>query len=148
MKTTKSLVKTIVTASLGLAIATATLIVSPRLLASGGNNGGGGGVGIQAPTFSGNWSGTISTPFGTGAFTMRISQSVTSLSGSVHFGAPIFDATLKFAASSANLIQFNGLVANGEGTLPITGTISANGTTMTGTVIQLGKTYTYFVTRN
>lgn len=117
-------------------------LVSPPAQASGG----GGGGGTQAASFSGNWSGTITTSFGTGAFTMRIAQSSTAVSGSVHFGAPIFDATLRLAGTVQNASQLSGTVSNGEGRLPITGTLSADGTTITGTVIQ-GQVYTYTVTR-
>lgn len=106
-----------------------------------------GGGGTPTAPFAGNWSGTITTSFGTGAFTMRISQSQTVLSGRAHFGAPIFDATLKLAGTSLDGKHFTGTVSNGEGTLPITGTLSADGKTMTGTVIQ-GQTYTFIVTKN
>jgi hypothetical protein len=43
--------------------------------------------------------------------------------------------------------QFSGLVLSGEGSLPITGTLSADGSTITGTVTQ-GEVYTYVVKRN
>jgi len=145
MQSKLSVTKTLTLALLGFALVAGTMNVAPKALASGGNNGGGGGV--QAPAFSGNWSGTVSASFGTGAFTMRVSQSGTGLSGSVHFGAPIFDATLKFTAVSSGS-QFSGFVSNGEGRLPITGTLSADGTLISGTVIQLGQTYTYLVARN
>jgi hypothetical protein len=112
----------------------------------GGSGGGGGGGGVQTPTFAGNWSGTITTSFGTGAFTMGISQSPTALSGSVHFGAPIFDSTRKITGTLLNATQFSGFVLSGEGSLPITGTLSADGTTITGTVTQ-GEVYTFTVTR-
>ena len=112
----------------------------------GGSGGGGGGGGVQTPTFSGNWSGTITASFGTWAFTLRISQSQTALSGSVHFGAPIFDSTRKFTGTLLNASQFSGFVLSGEGNLPITGTLSADGTTITGTVTQ-GEVYTYVVKR-
>ncbi len=116
------------------------------LFAPSGVRASGGGGGTASATFSGNWSGTITTSFGTGAFTMRISQSVSALSGSVHFGAPIFDSTLKLVGMASSASQFSGSVSNGEGRLPITGTLSADGTTITGTVIQ-GQVYTYKVTR-
>ena len=77
---------------------------------------------------------------------MRISQSATNLSGSVHFGAPIFDSTLKLSGTTSSSTQFSGVVFNGEGSLPITGTMSADHTTITGTVTQ-GEVYTYTVTR-
>ena len=147
MQTKLSITKTLTLALLGFALVAGTINIAPKALASGGNNGGGGGGGsVQAPAFSGNWSGTVSTSFGTGAFTMRISQSGAGLSGSVHFGAPIFDATLKLTAVS-NGSQFGGFVSSGEGSLPITGTLSADGTMIAGTVIQLGQTYTFVVTR-
>ena len=46
-----------------------------------GGSGGGGGGSTQSATFAGSWSGTITTSFGTVAFTMRISQSLSALSG-------------------------------------------------------------------
>ena len=113
----------------------------------GGVGGGGGGGGTQTPTFSGNWSGTITTSFGTGAFTMGLSQSATGVSGSAHFGAPIFDSTRKITGTLLNSNQFSGSVLSGEGSLPITGTLSADGMTITGTVIQ-GEVYTFVVKRN
>lgn len=116
--------------------------------ASGGTGGGGGGGGVKVVNLSGNWSGTISTSFGTGAFTMKISQSVGSLSGSAHFGAPIFDSTLKLTAGTVDGIHFSGSVFNGEGSLPITGTLSPDGSTISGTVVELGEIYTYLVFRN
>jgi hypothetical protein len=123
--------------------------MTPSLsFASGGSGSGGSGGGgtVQATAFAGNWSGTITTPFGTGAFTMGISQSATTVTGSVHFGAPIFDATRKLVGTMLTASQFSGTVSNGQGSLPITGTLSADGTTITGTVIQ-GQVYTYTVTR-
>ena len=115
---------------------------------SGGTGGGGGGGGrVTTTTFSGNWSGTITTSFGTGAFTMGLSQSQTSVSGSAHFGAPIFDSTRKVTGTLLSATQFSGLVLSGEGSLPITGTLSADGSTITGTVTQ-GEVYTYVVKRN
>ena len=112
--------------------------------ASGGISGGGGGV--QVPSVAGNWVGSISTPFGVGAFTLRLGVSGTTVSGSAHFGAPIFDSTLHLAGSLTSASQFSGVVYNGDGNLPITGTLSADGTTLSGTVVQ-GATYTYVVTR-
>jgi hypothetical protein len=117
----------------------------PLAPAQAGRSGGGGG-GIPAANFSGNWSGTITTSFGTGAFTMRISESVSALTGSAHFGAPLFDANLKLAGMAQDASHFSGLVSTGEGSLPITGTLSADGTTITGTVTQ-GEVYTYIVKR-
>ena len=113
---------------------------------SGGGGGGGGGGGVQAPSVAGNWAGSISTPFGVGAFTLRLSVSGTSVSGSAHFGAPIFDSTLRLAGSLASPTQLSAQVFNGEGSLPVSGTLSADGSTLTGTVVQ-GATYTYIVTR-
>jgi hypothetical protein len=124
-----------------------------RSFASGGSgsggsgDGGGGGGGVTTPTFCGNWSGTITTSFGTGAFTMGLSQSQTGVSGSAHFGAPIFDSTRKVTGTLLSATQFSGFVLSGEGNLPITGTLSANSATITGTVTQ-GEVYTYVVTRN
>jgi hypothetical protein len=79
---------------------------------------------------------------------MKISESAGSVRGSVHFGAPIFDSTLKLAALTPDGIQFSGFVSNGEGSLPITGTLSADGSQISGTVTQLGQIYTYLVVRN
>jgi hypothetical protein len=144
--------KTIMMSTLvALAIGISLINVPTPLVASGGTggsggSGGGGGGGSRAASFSGNWSGTITTTFGTGAFTMGISQSTTTVSGSVHFGAPIFDATLKLAGVLLDASDFLGAVSNGEGSLPITGVLSADGTTITGTVTQ-GQVYTYTVTR-
>src|SRR5579859_2911519 len=122
------------------------LLLSSPVAAQKGGGGGGGGGGTQTLTFSGNWSGTVTTSFGTGAFTMRISQSGTTLSGSVHFGAPIFDSTLKLSGAAQSASAFSGTVSNGEGSLLIAGTLSADGKTITGTVKQ-GEVYTYTVTR-
>ena len=145
MKSTSKLVRSLLMGMLGLLVAMSAMTTTPRALASGG--GGGGGGGIKALNFSGNWAGTIATSFGTGAFTMKISQSSGALSGSAHFGAPIFDSTLKLAGATLDGIQFNGFVSNGEGSLPITGTLSADGSSVNGTVTQLGQVYTYIVFR-
>jgi hypothetical protein len=115
---------------------------------TGGGGGGGGGGGTQVANFSGNWSGTITTSFGTGLFTMAISESSTgALNGSAHFGAPIFDATLKLSAMTLDGVQFSGFVFNSKGGDAITGTLSPDGKTITGTVNQ-GEIYTYTVSRN
>jgi len=147
MKRQTTFVKTLVAVVLASAAVVATINFAPAAFASGGSAGGGGGT-VQAPSFSGNWTGAISTPFGTGSFTIRISQSQTTLTGSAHFGAPIFDATLKLNATSTSGSLFSGLVTGGEGSLPITGTLSPDATRISGTVVQLNKTYTYVVTRN
>ena len=147
MKTIQSfgaaLVAGFVTSILVLAIS----LMPNSAFASGGGGGGVGG-GVKVLNFSGNWNGSISTSFGTGAFTLKISQSGSSLSGSAHFGAPIFDSTLKLVGSTPDGIQFSGSVSNGEGSLPITGTLSSDGSTLAGTVVQLGQTYTFLVFRN
>ena len=83
MKNISKLTRTLLTGMLGLIVAVSAITATPHAFASGG-----GGGGVKVANFSGNWSGTITTPFGTGAFTMKISQSVGSLTGSVHFGAP------------------------------------------------------------
>lgn len=101
---------------------------------------------MQAPSISGNWVGTISTPFGVGAFSLRLSASGTVVTGSAHFGAPIFDSTLRLDGSLLSPTQLTARLSNGEGSLPLTGTLSADGSTITGTVVQ-GATYTYVVTR-
>ena len=113
----------------------------------GTSGGGGGGGGVQTPSMAGNWVGTISTPFGVGAFTLRLGVSGTSVSGSAHFGAPIFDATLSLVGSLTAPSQLSATLFNGEGSLPLTGTMSADGRTITGTVIQGPYTYNYLVTR-
>ena len=78
---------------------------------------------------------------------MGLSQSQTGVSGSAHFGAPIFDSTRKVTGTLLSATQFFGFVLSGEGSLPITGTLSADGSTITGTVTQ-GEVYTYVVKRN
>ncbi len=130
-------------ALLSLLVAGMLLLASGPTHASGGSGGGGGG---STTPFSGNWNGAITTSFGTGAFNLKMSQSGTTLNGSAHFGAPIFDATLKLVAGTLNTSQFAGTVSSGEGSLPITGTLSPDGATITGTVTQ-GQVYTYVVTR-
>jgi hypothetical protein len=149
MKTNKSVGAALITGLVTCIVALSlTLSLMPNSAFASGGSGGGGGGGVKVLNFSGNWSGSISTSFGAGAFTMKISQSGGSLSGSVHFGAPIFDSTLKLVGSTSDGIQFSGYVSNGEGSLPITGTLSADGSSMAGTVVQLGETYTYLVFRN
>jgi hypothetical protein len=152
MKTQKTGGVSLLTAVMTLLIAFSVSMMPSLTFASGpggggGSGGGGGGGGIQTPTFSGNWNGTITTSFGTGAFTMGISQSATGVSGSAHFGAPIFDSTRKITGTLLNSDQFSGFVLSGEGSLPITGTLSADGMTITGTVTQ-GEVYTFIVKRN
>lgn len=146
MKIMNRKIRSLITGVIGLTIALGSITANLPAFASGGSGGGGGGV--KVVNFSGNWSGTITTSFGTGAYTMKISQSAGSLSGSVHFGAPIFDSTLKLAAVTLDGVQFSGFVSNGEGSLPITGTLSPDGNTIAGTVTQLGEVYTYIVIRN
>ena len=90
--------------------------------------------------------GTITTPFGVSAFTLRLGVSGTSVTGSAHFGAPLFDSTLQLGASLLSPTTFAGRVGNGDGSLPITGTMSDDGTTISGSVVQ-GATWTYVVTR-
>lgn len=134
---------TLITAILFFAVAI-TFTQAPRhALAQGGGGGSTGGT----KNFAGNWSGTITTSFGTGLFTMSISQSGATLSGSTHFGAPIFDSTLKLSASSPDGTHFSGYALKTKGSLPITGILSAGGSTITGTVTQ-GEVYTFVVTRN
>jgi hypothetical protein len=148
MKLNKTSGASLLTAVMTLVIAFGISMMPGLTFASGGSGSGGGTGGVQTPNNAGNWTGTITTPFGTGAFTMRISQSGTSLSGSAHFGAPVFDATLKLAALTLDGVNFSGFVSSGEGSLPITGTLSADGTTITGTVTELQQVWTYVVTRN
>lgn len=71
MKTQKTGGVSLLTAVMTLLIAFSVSMMPSLTFASGP---GGGGGGIQTPTFSGNWSGTITTSFGTGAFTMGISH--------------------------------------------------------------------------
>jgi hypothetical protein len=141
MKNTSKFMRAFLTGTLGLILTFSAFTVAPRAFASGGG-------GVKVLNFSGNWTGTITAPFGIGAFLMKISQSTGALSGSAHFGAPIFDSALKLAGATLDGINFSGFVSNGEGSLPITGTLSVDGSTITGTVIQLGQTYTYIVFRN
>jgi hypothetical protein len=105
-----------------------------------------GGAAVPTPSLSGNWSGFVSTPFGTGAFSLGISQSQSSISGSAQFGAPIFDAKGKLTAAVLNGTHFSGYVSSGEGLSPITGSLSSDGTKLSGTVIQ-GVVYSYVANR-
>jgi hypothetical protein len=119
----------------------------------GGGSGSGGGGGISTSTLSGNWIGsalvTSSTgSLGTTAFSLNLSASGSNISGSAHFGLPIFDSTLKLTATTPDGVGFSGFVFNGEGSLPISGVMSVDGKTITGTVIDGGLLLTYTVTRN
>jgi hypothetical protein len=104
--------------------------------ASGGPAAGGGGGGLVVPAtgFAGNWSGTIVSPdLGAGLFTLQLSVVGTSVTGHVFAGKPIFDSG--FNMSSGKLTSpttFVGLVARSHGFIEITGTLSADGTTITG----------------
>jgi hypothetical protein len=121
---------------------------------SGGSGGGGGA--ISTPTLSGNWVGSALVDFvdsssgslGSTAFSLSLSVSGSNISGSAHFGLPIFDSTLKLTATTPDGIHFSGFVFNGEGSLPISGVMSADGKTIFGTVIDGGLLLTYTVTRN
>jgi hypothetical protein len=106
-----------------------------RPRASGGPAaGGGGGVVVPATGFAGNWSGTIVSPdLGAGLFTLQLSVVGTTVSGHVFAGKPIFDAG--FNMSSGTLTSpttFVGLIARSHGFIEVTGTLSADGTTITG----------------
>jgi hypothetical protein len=121
-----------------------------------GGSGGGGGGGISTPTLSGNWVGSALVDFvdpssgslGSTAFSLSLSVSGSNISGSARFGLPVFDATLKLTAATPDGVHFSGFVFNGEGSLPISGVMSADGKTITGTVIDGGLLLTYTVTRN
>jgi hypothetical protein len=151
MKNTKK-VFTSAVAMVAAAIALLAISIAPTTVkASGGSGGGGGGVTI--PTLSGNWVGsalvTSSTgSLGTTAFSLKLSVSSGNITGSAHFGLPLFDSTLKLSAVTLDGSSFSGFVFNGEGSLPISGVMSADGKTIAGTVIDGGLLVTYTVTRN
>ncbi|HEX7618108.1 MAG TPA: hypothetical protein VF480_05240, partial [Verrucomicrobiae bacterium] len=72
MKTQKTGGVSLLTTVMTLLIAFSVNMMPSLTFASGPGGGGGGGAGggvggIQTPTFSGNWSGIITTSFGTGA---------------------------------------------------------------------------------
>ena len=152
----KNKIKTVATEilmTLILAIGIGMINQPATALASGGGGGGGGGGGISTPTLSGNWVGSalVDSPtgsLGTTAFSLKLSVSGSNVSGSAHFGLPIFDSTVKLTATTPDGVQFSGFVFNGEGSLPISGVMSADGKTITGTVIDGGLLVTYTVTRN
>jgi hypothetical protein len=151
MKNKIKTVATTILTTLILAIGIGMINQPATALASGG--GGGGGGGVSTPTLSGNWIGSalVTTPTGfsgTTAFSLKLSVSGSNVSGSAHFGLPIFDATLRLTASTPDGVQFSGFVFNGEGSLPISGVMSADGKTITGTVIDGAALVTYTVTRN
>jgi hypothetical protein len=152
MKTqkTNSLLTTLATLLVALTIG---LIPVSTFASGGGGTGGGGGGGVTIPTLSGNWIGSalVTSPtgsLGTTAFSLKLSVSSGSISGSAHFGLPIFDSTLKLSAMTLDGYSFSGFVFNGEGSLPISGVMSADGNTIAGTVIEGGLLVTYTVTRN
>ena len=152
----KNKIKTVATTilmTLILAIGIGMINQPTTALASGGGGGGGGGGGVSTPTLSGNWVGSalVDSPtgsLGTTAFSLKLSVSGSNVSGSAHFGLPIFDATVKLATATPDGVHFSGFVFNGEGSLPISGVMSADGKTITGTVIDGGLLVTYTVTRN
>ena len=148
----KNKIKTVATEilmTLILAIGIGMINQPATALASGG----GGGGGVSTPTLSGNWVGSalVDSPtgsLGTTAFSLKLSVSGSNVSGSAHFGLPIFDSTVKLTATTPDGVQFSGFVFNGEGSLPISGVMSADGKTIAGTVIDGGLLVTYTVTRN
>ena len=148
--------KNVITSALAMiaaAIAILAISIAPTTVKASGGGGGGGGGGVTIPTLSGNWIGsalvTSSTgSLGTTAFSLKLSVSSGSITGSAHFGLPIFDSTLKLSAMTLDGSSFSGFVFNGEGSLPISGVMSADGKTIAGTVIDGGLLVTYTVTRN
>ena len=106
------------------------------VFASGGTgiSGGGGGVAVPATGFGGNWSGTITDPnVGTGLFTMKLSVVGTTVSGNLRAGAPIFDSGFNMSSGSlTSPTTFVGSIARSHGFIVVSGTLSADGTTITG----------------
>jgi hypothetical protein len=120
--------------------------------ASGGTGGGGtgGGVVVPATGFGGSWSGTIGDPnFGTGLFTMQLSVVGTTVTGNLRAGAPIFDAGFNMSIGSlTSPTTMVGLIARSQGFIEVTGTLSADGSTITGIFYSNGPTsYPYTVSR-
>ncbi len=131
------------------AIVALTICAAPVPAAASG----GGGGGVSMPTLSGNWVGSALVTSSTGslgitAFSLKLSVSGSSISGSAHFGLPIFDATLKLTATTPDGLHFSGFVFNGEGSLPISGVMSADGKTIFGSIMDGGLLLTYTATRN
>jgi hypothetical protein len=140
-------------AIVAIAIAILAINIAPTTVKASGGSGGGGGGGVTITTLSGNWIGsalvTSSTEsLGTTAFSLKLSVSSGNITGSAHFGLPVFDSTLKLSAMTLDGLSFSGFVFNGEGSLPISGVMSADGRTIAGTVIEGGLLVTYTVTRN
>jgi len=107
-------------------------------------------VAVPATGFGGNWSGTIGDPnVGTGLFTMKLSVVDTTVTGQLRAGAPIFDSG--FNMSSGYLTSpttMVGFIARSKGAIVVTGTLSADGTTITGIFYSNGPNpYPYTVTR-
>ncbi|HEY5040206.1 MAG TPA: hypothetical protein VIJ93_14155 [bacterium] len=105
------------------------------VFASGGTgiSGGGGGVAVPATGFGGNWSGTITDPnVGTGLFTMQLSVVGLNVSGNLRAGAPIFDSGFSMSGSLPSPTTMVGFIARSHGAIEVTGTLSADGNTITG----------------
>jgi|ERR1035437_2826833 hypothetical protein len=116
----------------------------------GGTGGVGGGVVVPATGFGGNWSGTIGNPtVGFGLFTMKLSVVDTTVTGQMRTGAPIFDSGFNMSSGSlTSPTTMVGFIARSQGFIEVTGTLSADGTTITGIFYSNGPNfYPYTVTR-
>jgi len=108
-------------------------------------------VAVPATGFGGNWSGTISDPnVGTGLFTMKLSVVGTTVTGQLRAGAPIFDSGFNMSIGSlTSPTTFIGDIPRSQGFIVVNGTLSADGTTITG-IFYSNSTfggYPYTVTR-
>jgi hypothetical protein len=115
-----------------------------------GGGGGAGGVTVAATGFGGNWSGTIGNPtVGLGLFTMKLSVVGTTVTGQLRAGAPIFDSGFNMNSGSlTSPTTMVGSIARSQGFIEVTGTLSADGTTITGIFYSNGpNSYPYTVTR-
>jgi hypothetical protein len=136
-----------VSSSAGVAFASGGTGIS----GGGGTGGGGGGVVVPATGFGGNWSGTIGDPnVGTGLFTMQLSVVGTTVTGNLRAGAPIFDSGFNMNSGSlTSPTTMVGSIARSQGFIVLNGTLSADGTTITGLFYTNGpgSAYPYTVTR-
>jgi uncharacterized repeat protein (TIGR01451 family) len=107
-------------------------------------------VAVPATGFGGNWSGTIGNPdVGLGLFTMKLSVVGTTVTGQLRAGAPIFDSGFNMSSGSlTSPTTMVGLIARSQGFIEVTGTLSADGTTITGIFGSNGTpSYPFTVTR-
>ncbi len=107
-------------------------------------------VAVPATGFGGNWSGTIGdSTSGTGLFTMKLSVVGTTVTGQLRAGAPIFDSGFNMSSGSlTSPTTMVGFIPRSQGAIEVTGTLSADGTTITGIFYSNGPNpYPYTVTR-